>query len=92
VAFYPGTEGHTVARVRAPNPKAFVIPNGLIVRDLLLGFAASSLQSLPELILSRCGNHLEILWEAQIDRIKRRQYVCKVSRTVGFAFVRFRLD
>ena len=40
----------------------------------------------------RCGKHLEILWEAMIDGIYTATYACKVSRTVGFAFVRFRLD
>jgi hypothetical protein len=38
------------------------------------------------------GNHLEILWEAIIDGIFAALYGCKVSRTVGFAFERFRLD
>ena len=37
--------------------------------------------------VSRCGNHLEILWTAQIDGIPTAPYACKVSRTVGFALV-----
>ena len=52
-----------------------------------LGFVGSS----PALALqsSRCGNHLEILWEALIDGIYIALYVCKVSRTVGFALAAF---
>ena len=80
-------EGHTVARIRAPDaeisPQAVVIPNGFIVRNLLP--LAALLLSHSE--SSRCGNHLEILWEAMIDGIYTALYVCKVSRTVGFALV-----
>ena len=51
------------------------------------GFVGSS----PALALqnSRCGNHLEILWEALIDGIYTALYVYKVSRTVGFALAAF---
>jgi hypothetical protein len=87
-----GTEDHTVVRIRERPPKKLVIPNRAEspVRNLLLGFGRALLFRSQS--LSRCGNHLEILWDAIIDRIKRRTYVCKVSRTVGFALVCFRLD
>src|ERR1700686_4455967 len=35
--------------------------------------------------LSQCGNRVEILWDARIDRVLRELYVCRVSRTAGFA-------
>ncbi len=35
---------------------------------------------------------MEILWDASIDGIFAALYGCKVSRTVGFAFVWIRLD
>ena len=65
------------------------IPHDKAVRnDKTLGDRQLS-RSAPN---SRCGNHLEILWEATIDGIYAALYGCKVSRTVGFALVRFRLD
>jgi hypothetical protein len=67
----------------ALNPR-FVIPSGLIARNLLSIFAGSSPLPASD---SRCGNHLEILWEAHVDGISAARYVCKVSRTVGFALV-----
>jgi hypothetical protein len=62
--------------------QSLVIPSGFIVRNLLS--LAALPHSLPERF-SRCGNHLEILWEATIDGIYTATYACKVSRTVGFA-------
>jgi len=44
--------------------QSLVIPNGFIVRNLLS--LAALPHSLPERF-SRCGKHLEILWEAMID-------------------------
>ena len=89
IGVLPRTEGHTVARFRAPDPKhltqSLVIPNGLIVRNLFWFSLAALLLSHSE--NPRCGNHLEILWEAMIDGIYTALYVCKVSRTVGFALV-----
>ena len=77
----PRPEGHTVARKRKERPtQSHVIPS--VARDL--GFAGSSpAPGSPN--VSRCGNHLEILWEAPIDGIHTAPYACKVSRTVGFA-------
>jgi len=66
--------------------QSLVIPNGFIVRNLLS--LAALPHSLPE-CFSRCGKHLEILWEAMIDGIYTATYACKVSRTVGFALVAF---
>ena len=91
-------EGHTVARIRERQTQRFVIAKGFVipnraespVRNLLLGLAALLLP-LPK-VLPACGKRLEILWDVSIDRILRRTYVCKVSRTVGFALVRDRLD
>jgi hypothetical protein len=72
---------------QSAQPKSDVIPNRAEspVRNLLLGLRQLSCRR-SQTEPSRCGNHLEILWEARIDRIKRRTYVCKVSRTVGFAW------
>ena len=66
--------------------KGLVIPSE--ARNLGLGWQLSC--RFPK--RSTCGKHLEILWDASIDRILCRTYVCKVSRTVGFALVRVRLD
>jgi hypothetical protein len=59
---------------------------------MALRFAGSSPVAAPNRTDSRCGNHLEILWEASIDGIFAALYVYQVSRTVESAFVRFRLD
>jgi hypothetical protein len=60
----PERKTHTVACIRAPKPKtlSFRAERGILV------FAGSlSCSRLPK--RSSCGNHLEILWEAPIDRI-----------------------
>jgi hypothetical protein len=62
-AFHSERKAHTVARIRAPNPKrpkGFVIPNSFIVRNLLLGLAGSSPAPAPripdvEIIWKSCG-------------------------------------
>jgi hypothetical protein len=82
----PRPEGHTVARKRKERPKAS-IPSKLVIPSEArnLGFCWQALP--PRTHLSRCGNHLEILWEAPIDGIHTAPYACRVSRTVGFALV-----
>ena len=74
------TEDHTVARIqkRHPNPCRSEAKRGT------LGFGWQlSRRRVPK--RTRCGKHLEILWEAMIDGIYTATYACKVSRTVGFA-------
>jgi len=61
---FTGSEDHTVARKRKERPVNLVIPS--VARDL--GFAGTS-PALGSPNVSRCGNHLEILWEAPIDGI-----------------------
>ena len=81
-AVLPRPEGHTVARVRAPTQKS--CHSERLYREES-AFRASWQLSRPAPSNSQCGNHLEILWEAMIDGIFAALYVCKVSRTVGFA-------
>jgi hypothetical protein len=45
----------------------------------------------PSKTNSRCGNRVEILWDARVDATSAARYVCKVSRTVGFALDAIRL-
>ena len=53
--------------------------------------AISLLFVLPlPLPVSHCGKLVEILWDAGVDGFFAAGYVCKVSRTVGFALVRVR--
>jgi hypothetical protein len=80
------TEGHTVARIRAPQTGNRIKgchpehSEGTWVCVQL-----SCRRSQPE--RSRCGNHLEILWDAPLTGFSAARYVCRVSRTVGVALV-----
>ena len=76
-------EGHTVARSNEPEPAEAEKRKPAAEKGHALLSAAPN---------SHCGNHVEILWVARVDRVLRSTYVCKASRTVGFALVRVRLD
>jgi hypothetical protein len=87
-------EDHTVARrERHINlSQVFVIPNraespvrhALSLSKGTCCWVCSWQLSRPRFRNSRCGNHLEILWEASIDGVFAALYVYQVSRTVGF--------
>jgi hypothetical protein len=72
--------------------KPLVIPNSPTVRNLLLGL---KLAALPPSAPGRIPI-VEIIWKfcgkRRLTGSNAALYVCKVSRTVGFAFVPIRLD
>jgi hypothetical protein len=83
VAFYPERKAILLRVSERPTPESLSFrPRAKRRGGILVSPAALPLS--PKRF-SRCGNHLEILWEAMIDGIHTAPYACKVSRTVGFA-------
>jgi hypothetical protein len=68
---YQSTEGHTVARIEDAPPKACHSEPAQSAGEE----PAFRVQLSCPSPASRCGNHLEILWQAAVDRIFRRK-VC----------------
>ena len=67
---------------RAPNSGVVSLKRKAILLRVVM--SVSSPTPVPIWEYSRCGNHLEILWDVAVDRVRAALYGCKVSRTVGF--------
>jgi hypothetical protein len=97
----PRPEGHTVARIRAPGLSR---EGRHLLAPHVRGFDAKRFR-VPyrdgtrwQALLSRSKAFpdVEIIWKScgmrRLTGFYAARYVCKVSRTVGFALVRVRLD
>ena len=69
--FEPKRKTILLRAVNELRTQRFVIPNGFIVRDLLLGGRRALLDA-SQIGLSPCAKHVESLWDVEVDRIFRR--------------------
>ena len=90
--FEPKRKTILLRAVNELRTQRWVIPNGFIVRNLLFGRQASSPCTRPKWELPHVQNMWKPCGMLALTGFSAALYVCKVSRTVGFAFVRVRLD